>query len=124
MEKQIHDLVQALLRPNWIDFSKPENQVVSKFLRSTEPGVTHAFLHQLLLAMELYLRIGMQSSVRQQEPLANKINWDLILAQRWLENVEFQTPKMTQEGTSSVSFAFKNKRSQIEALREFAWTLK
>lgn len=121
IEAQISDLISALLRPSWIDFSLPENQVVSRFLRSTEPGVTNAFFHQLLLALELYLRIGI---VRPQTAIAEKVSWDLVLAQRWLENVEIQPPKVAKEGSSSVSFGFKNKESQVDALKEFAWTLK
>ncbi|KAF8426557.1 hypothetical protein EV426DRAFT_530310 [Tirmania nivea] len=121
IETQVSDLISALLRPSWIDFSLLENQVVSRFLRSTEPGVTNAFFHQLLLALELYLRIGV---VRPQTAIAEKVSWDLVLAQRWLENVEIQPPKVAKEGSSSVSFGFKNKESQVDALKEFAWTLK
>lgn len=90
-------------------------------MRSTEPGVTNAFFHQLLLALELYLRIGV---VHPQSAIAEKVSWDLVLAQRWLENVEIQPPKVAKEGSSSVSFGFKNKETQVVALKEFAWTLK
>ncbi|KAF8468440.1 hypothetical protein BDZ91DRAFT_722654 [Kalaharituber pfeilii] len=121
LETQISDLISALLRPSWIDFSVPENQVVSHFLRSTEPGVQNGFFHQLLLALELYLRIKIS---KLQKAIAAKVSWDLVLAQRWLENVEIQAPKVAKEGSSSVSFGFKNKESQREALKEFAWTLK
>ena len=62
--------------------------------------------------------------VRPQTAIAEKVSWDLVLAQRWLENVEIQPPKVAKEGSSSVSFGFKNKESQVDALQEFAWTLK
>jgi hypothetical protein len=64
--------------------------------------------------------------------IPEKIRWDLILAQRWLENVEVEAPKKVKDGKgkrngeqkSSVSFKFPHKKTQIEALRNFAWTLK
>lgn len=62
--------------------------------------------------------------MRPQTAIAEKVSWDLVLAQRWLENVEIQPPKVAKEGSSSVSFGFKNKESQVDALKEFAWTLK
>ena len=60
MEQQIADLIIVLSRPEWIDFSKPENQVVAKFFSNatyTDHGRYQAFFHQLLLSMELDLRI-------------------------------------------------------------------
>lgn len=127
MENQITDLISALLRPSWIDFSLVQNQTVSQFLRSPDPFVTNAFFHQLLLSLELFLRIGARNrSSKPRPPLhfPEKISWDLVLAQRWLENVEIQAPRKAKEGSSSVSFGFQNKKSQVEALKEFAWTLK
>ena len=70
------------------------------------------------------MRIGVQGDDKPQIPLPEKVRWDLVLAKRWLENVEIQPPRVAKEGSSSVSFGFKNKDRQIDALKEFAWTLK
>lgn len=137
METQIADLVAALCRSSWVDFSRPENQVVARFLASSEPNVANNFFHQLLLSVELYLRINTTAGVgkkksRIQNELPEKIRWDLMLAQRWLENVEIEPPRKVKssghggrrEEKSNVGFKFPNKKQQVEALRNFAWTLK
>jgi len=71
------------------------------------------------------MRLSIEGVEKPTEPLPEKIRWDLMLAKRWLENVEIQPPKAANEGkSSSVSFGFKNKARQVDALKEFAWTLK
>ncbi|KAI5800369.1 hypothetical protein DFH27DRAFT_482583 [Peziza echinospora] len=125
IKNQILDLVAALLRSSWIDFSQQENQTVSRFIRDPDASVRIAFFHQLLLSLELFMRLGMEGVERPTDPLPEKIRWDLMLAKRWLENVEIQPPLAAKEGkSSSVSFGFKNKARQVDALKEFAWTLK
>lgn len=128
-ESQIADLVAALCRSSWVDFSLPQNQTVAHFLASPDPAVSNSFFHQLLLAIELQLRtkaIGGKGVF----DLPEKIRWDLVLAQRWLENVEIEPPRKVRdngrrgEGKSSIGFKFPNKKNQVEALRDFAWTLK
>lgn len=134
LDSQISDLVAALCRPSWVDFSLVENQTVARFLADPTPGVANSFFHQLLLSIELYLRIKARTqtsmAVKPLGDMPEKINWDLILAQRWLENVEVEPPKKVKDGKgkreqkSSVGFKFPNKKNQVEALRNFAWTLK
>jgi hypothetical protein len=136
LDNQIADLVAALCRPSWVDFSSPENQTIARFLLDSYPGVAHSFLHQLLLSVELYLRINMRHQpnmvAKPLKDLPEKIGWDLMLAQRWLENVELEARKRVKdskgnrggEQKSSFSFKFPHKKTQIEALRNFAWTLK
>jgi hypothetical protein len=93
MEKQIADLIVVLSRKEWIDFSRPENQVVAKFFANAayaDEGRYKLFFHQLLLSMELDLRI---SSRNHQEwakgkllsQLPPRIAWDLVLARKWRE---------------------------------------
>lgn len=129
LDNQISDLVAALCRPSWVDFSLPENQTVAKFLNNPDPGISNSFFHQLLLATELHLRVKCSKSLHGK-PLTDipeKIRWDLMLAQRWLENVEIEPPRKVKgrgEQKSSVGFKFPNKKNQIAALRNFAWTLK
>jgi hypothetical protein len=124
LSSQISDLVAALCRPGWVDFSLPENQTVAKFLASKNPGISNSFFHQLLLAIELYLRRKPHNGLTD---IPEKIRWDLILAQRWLENVEIEPPKKVRgrgEPKSSVGFKFPNKKNQVDALKDFAWALK
>ena len=93
MEKQIADLIMILSRPEWTDFSKPENQVVAKFFANatyTDHGRYKTFFHQLLLSMELDLRINSKQHValakeRLLSQLPPSIAWDLALARKWRE---------------------------------------
>ncbi|CAZ83617.1 unnamed protein product [Tuber melanosporum] len=134
LDNQISDLVAALCRPSWVNFSSSENQTIARFLSDPNPGVANSFFHQLLLSIELYLRINARHQTNlAAKPLPDmpeKIRWDLMLAQRWLENVEVEAPKKVKDGKgkreqkSSVGFKFPHKKTQVEALRNFAWTLK
>ena len=135
LDSQIADLVAALCRPSWVDFSLPKNQTVAQFLSNSDTAISNSFFHQLLLSIELYLRTksrggsgsGSGSPSRPPADIPEKIRWDLMLAQRWLENVEIEPPRKMKgrgEQKSSVGFLFPNKKNQIEALRNFAWTLK
>lgn len=98
MEKQISDLIVVLSRREWIDFSRPENQVVAKFFANatyTEQGRYKLFFHQLLLSMELYLRIhSKQHAEFAKEKLLSQlppcIRWDLALVRRWRECMSIQ----------------------------------
>src|SRR3954469_18979838 len=95
MEMQMADLITVLSHPDWIDFSLPKNQVVAKFFDSADPAVKQKFFHQLLLAVELYLRIHSAEHMEKAKrklllQLPPKIAWDLALAQRWLENMHIE----------------------------------
>ena len=93
MEKQIADLIVVLSRPEWTDFSRPENQIVAKFFANatyTDHGRYKTFFHQLLLSMELDLRINSKHHValakeRLLSQLPPSIAWDLALARKWRE---------------------------------------
>jgi hypothetical protein len=93
MEKQIADLIVVLSRPSWTDFSNPQNQVVAKFFANatyTDHGRYRTFFHQLLLSMELELRINSKHHVAwAKEKLLGQlppcIAWDLALARKWRE---------------------------------------
>lgn len=90
-EKQIADLITVLSRHEWIDFSKLENQVVAKFFANamyTDNGKYKRFFHQLLLSMELELRIqSKEHSEDAIEKLVSQlppwIKWDLAVAKKW-----------------------------------------
>lgn len=93
MEMQITDLILVLSRPEWIDFSRPENQVVAKFFvnsRYTDQGRYKLFFHQLLLSMELYHRIQSKTHAdwakeKLLSQLPSRVAWDLALARKWHE---------------------------------------
>ncbi|ORY18007.1 hypothetical protein BCR34DRAFT_583273 [Clohesyomyces aquaticus] len=128
MEKQITDLITVLTHTSWIDFSNPKNQVVAKFFDSPDLHRKHDFFHQLLLSVELYLRIhsathsdkAKRKLILQLPPI---IAWDLAVAQRWLENMTI-TKSRTSHNQSTFSFDLRNKTKQKEALKLFAETLK
>lgn len=93
MEKQITDLIMVLSNKTWIDFSKPENQVVAKFFANAtyvDQGRYKLFFHQLLLAMELDLRIHSKEHKKEAKErllgqLPSCVKWDLALSRRWRE---------------------------------------
>lgn len=99
LDKQIADLIMALSRPDWIDYTEPKNQVVTRFIfNSTNEEHReqyHKFFHQLLLSLELELRIhsrhhddwAKEKLLRQMPPT---IKWNLALARRWRENVRVE----------------------------------
>lgn len=128
MEQQIADLITVLTHPDWIDFTLPKNQVVAKFFDSPDASKKQQFFHQLLLSVELYLRIHSSGHIAKAKrkllnQLPPKIAWDLAVAQRWLENMSISKSR-TSSNQSTFSFDLRSKKRQKEALRTFASTLK
>ncbi|KAF2633465.1 hypothetical protein BU25DRAFT_405359 [Macroventuria anomochaeta] len=128
LEQQIQDLIDILLNPQWLDFSNPRNQVVAKYFDSPDHRKKQEFFHQLLLSVELYLRIHSQQHNNKHKrklilELHPTIAWDLAVAQRWLENMSI-TKKRESKTQSTFNFRLKSKSRQREALRQFAATLK
>lgn len=125
IEEQIADLVLVLDHEKWIDFSKVENQVISGFYQTEDREAARTFFLQLLLSAELQLRIrgdhcseDVRHSVLQLIP--QKVACDIALACRWLENISLHTSPLER----SCRFELLSKKRQVEALRDFAWTLK
>jgi hypothetical protein len=128
IQQQIQDLVDVLTNPQWIDFSLPKNQVVAKWFDSPDQRKKQDFFHQLLLSVELYLRIHSKTHSSKYKrkimlELQPTIAWDLAVAQRWLENMSI-TKTRTSTTQSTFSFELRSKSRQREALRLFAATLK
>ncbi|KAG9244245.1 VTC domain-containing protein [Calycina marina] len=131
MEQQIADLIIVLSQAEWIDFSKPENQVVAKFFSNatyTDQGRYEAFFHQLLLSTELDLRIHskkhpawVKEKILAQLPPA--VAWDLALARRWHECISIEKYK-TGGDPQQIKFHLKVKNSQVKGLRKFARAMK
>jgi hypothetical protein len=128
LDQQITDLITVLTHPSWKDFSLPKNQVVAKFFDSPDQQKKQDFFHQLLLSVELYLRIhsskkGDKAKRKLILDLPPAIAWDLAVAQRWLENMTI-TKSRTSKDQSTFSFELTSRNRQKEALRVFAETLK
>lgn len=102
--------------------------MVAKFFDSSDQHKKQEFFHQLLLSVELYLRIHSKEHtdktkrklIMQLPPI---ITWDLAVAQRWLENMEITKTRISST-QSTFSFDLKSKSRQKEALRSFAAMLK
>lgn len=127
-DQQIADLITVLSSPQWKDFSLPKNQVVAKFFDAPDQHKKQEFFHQLLLSVELYLRIHSKKHTEKAKrklikQLPTIITWDLAVAQRWLENMEI-TKERVSSTQSTFSFDLRSKKRQKEALRRFAETLK
>lgn len=104
LDKQITDLILVLSRPDWIDLTNPRNQVVTRFIFSDgeDQGGREAhekryrkFFHQLLLSLELELRIqsrqhGDWAKEKLLMQIPPSIQWNLALARRWRQNVRVE----------------------------------
>lgn len=129
MDKQITDLMMVLSSPNWIDYTIPKNQVVTRFIYDTSPSNQeqyYKFFHQLLLSLELELRInaGLRDDWAKEKLLGQmppRIQWSLALARRWREYVrvgEFG------EAAEKVRLRFKLRKRQAKMLKRFAQMMK
>lgn len=145
LDKQITDLILVLSRPDWIDFTTPRNQVVTRFIFDTSPENAEQyqkFFHQLLLSLELEMRIqSRQHSDWAKEKLLQQmpptIQWNLALAKRWREYVRvddfgqtpdegnllnnpggFRSDSLSNKAQSSITIQIKEATVQnVEALR-------
>ncbi|KAI1135304.1 hypothetical protein F5Y05DRAFT_178468 [Hypoxylon sp. FL0543] len=129
MERQITDLVMCLSSPDWIDFSNPKNQVVTKFIYDTGPENQqqyHKFFYQLVLSLELELRINSRlhtdwAKERLMEQIPPKIQWNLALARRWKDFVRVEDFGETPE---SIRLRYRLRKRQVKMLKRFAQMMK
>ncbi|ATY60056.1 hypothetical protein A9K55_005519 [Cordyceps militaris] len=129
LEKQITDLIVALSRRDWIDLTNPKNQVVTRFIFDPFPEDHEkylAFFHQLLLSMELNVRIhNKQHSDYAKDKLLQQIpptiRWNLALARRWSDYIRVDSYGPTVD---DIKLRFKLRRRQVKMLKKFATTLK
>ncbi|KAK0674508.1 hypothetical protein QBC41DRAFT_308852 [Cercophora samala] len=129
LDTQIMDLFMVLSRPDWIDFTNPRNQVVTKFIfdtSATNAETYRKFFHQLLLSIELDLRINSRHHMtdareRLLAQIPPTIQWSLALARRWRENVRVETYGPTPD---DIRLRFKLKRRQVKMLKRFAQMMK
>ncbi|KAI1105040.1 hypothetical protein F4804DRAFT_341409 [Jackrogersella minutella] len=129
MERQITDLVMCLSSPDWIDFSNPKNQVVTRFIYDTSPENQqqyHKFFYQLLLSLELELRINSRlhtdwAKERLMAQIPPKIQWNMALARRWRDFVRVEE---FGEMADQVRLRFKLRKRQVKMLKRFAQMMK
>lgn len=129
MDKQITDLIMVLSGSDWIDFAIPKNQVVTRFIFDTRHSNHQQyvrFFHQLLLSLELELRIN--STLHDdwaKEKLMNqippKIQWGIALARRWRDYVRIWEFGSTAD---QVRLRYKLRKRQAKMLRRFAQMMK
>ena len=131
---QIADILKVLGSASygWVDFSDPRHQVLAKFVNSKDASTRHLFFHQLVLSVELYLRIHSpnvyshadKTRVLTQLPL--KIAWDLAVAQRWLEHISISKASNAgnSPGKSTFDFDLRTKNRQKDALQLFMDVMK
>lgn len=122
------DLITVLTYDYWTDFSLTKNQVLAVHFRSEDLYNRYQFFNQLVLSIELYLRIHSSEYDEAAREhlllhLPSKVAWDLVVAQRWLENIAIGGTKSDQ-GLVTFDLVLRSKNRQVEALREFAWLLK
>ncbi|KHJ30771.1 putative vtc domain-containing protein [Erysiphe necator] len=126
---QIHDLVKALSQKSWIDFSKKKNQIVGKFFINatySDEGLHKIFFHQLLLGLELDLRIrsySEEAKIELLKHLPDKVKWDIALSKIWRRNLRIKDYKAGGPN-DRIRFQLCKKKEQLAKLHEFAKTLK
>ncbi|KOS22600.1 putative sugar kinase [Escovopsis weberi] len=129
LDRQITDLITVLSRNEWFDFTEPKNQVVTRFIFDTAEE-NHAqylrFFHQLLLSLELELRIhsgqhGDWAKEKLLHQIPPRIQWNLALARRWRENVRVESYGDTPD---QVKLRYKLKKRQVKQLKRFAQIMK
>ncbi|KAK5635222.1 hypothetical protein RRF57_010934 [Xylaria bambusicola] len=129
MEQQITDLVVCLSSGDWIDFTNPKNQVVTKFIYDTSPANHDQYLkffYQVLLSLELELRINSRlhtdwAKERLMGQIPPKIQWNLALARRWRDNIRIEEYGATAE---QIRLRFKLRKRQTKMLKRFAQMMK
>ncbi|KAI0518426.1 hypothetical protein F5B22DRAFT_653941 [Xylaria bambusicola] len=129
MEQQITDLVVCLSSGDWIDFTNPKNQVVTKFIYDTSPANHDQYLkffYQVLLSLELELRINSRlhtdwAKERLMGQIPPKIQWNLALARRWRDNIRIEDYGATAE---QIRLRYKLRKRQTKMLKRFAQMMK
>ncbi|KAK4999286.1 hypothetical protein LTR66_001650 [Elasticomyces elasticus] len=129
MELQMTNLATVLSNTElWTDFSLERNQVLAGFYDSSDDNARKRFFRQLLLAIELFLRIHLpehteEARSRLTSQLPPKVAWDVAIAQRWLENMHVSKTRHTN-GDITFGLNFMNKKWRVRALRTFTNLLK
>lgn len=129
IDRQIAALVAALDNPIWMDFRDPALHCLAKYYDSRNPRVEQLFYQQLLLSIELYLRISflthwIDSRQRQCiiQSIPEKVAYDLALAQVWQSKMRLEPLDDIQNPTMFHTMAI-TKDIQKGKLLRFAKTM-
>lgn len=129
INRQIAVLVAALDNPIWLDFRDPALHCLAKYYDSRNPRVEQLFYQQLLLSVELYLRISflthwVDSRQRQCiiQSIPEKVAYDLALAQVWQSKMRLEPLDDIQNPTMFHTTAI-TKDIQKRKLLRFAKTM-
>lgn len=120
-------LIAALSSPVWVDFGDPISQVLANYYDTEDVDVEKHFWQQLLLSVELDLRL--QATGPQEQSMVShvpeKVAWDLALSKVWLSKMTlvpidegFLRPATTFHVTALT------KNTQKERLLTFARNMK
>ena len=129
LDRQITDLIVVLSRPDWLDFTNPKNQIVTRFIYDTSPANHQTYLkffHQLLLSVELEVRIHSRQHLPEArekllQQIPPRIQWSLAVARRWRENIRVEAYGKTAE---QVRLRLKLRKRQVKMLKRFAQMMK
>ncbi|SPO03845.1 uncharacterized protein DNG_06528 [Cephalotrichum gorgonifer] len=129
LDRQITDLIQVLSKPQWIDFTDPKNQVVTRFIFDRgylNHDLYQRFFHQLLLSLELDMRINSRShSEWAKERLLSQIppmiQWNIALARRWMKFIRVESYGQTAD---QVKLRYRLRKRQVKVLEKFIRTMK
>lgn len=82
-------LIAALSDRSWIDFREPTSQVLANYYDPEDADVEVHFWQQLLLSVELDLRLRAAGDQEQSmvSHLPEKVAWDLALSKVWLSKM-------------------------------------
>lgn len=97
IERQIAVLTAALDNPIWLDFRAPSSHCLAKYYDSQNPRIEQLFYQQLLLSVELYMRILSLTQwvdISQRAciigSIPEKVAYDLALAQIWQSKMRLE----------------------------------
>ena len=104
--KQIAVLVAALDNPIWLDFRNPDLHCLAKYFDYQNLIIERLFYQQLLLSVELYMRILSSArwvDISQRdciiESIPEKVAYDLALAQIWQSKMRLEPLDDIQNST-------------------------
>ena len=130
IDRQIAVLVAVLDNPIWLDFRDPALHCLAKYYDSQNPRIEQLFYQQLLLSVELYLRILFLTDrvdiTRRPciiESIPEKVAYDLALAQIWQSKMRLEPLDDIQNATMFHIMAI-TKDIQKRKLLGFAKTMK
>ena len=134
MGQQIAVLIAVLDTYDWINFADPEYQVIARLYENDNPIESHLFYHQLLLSIELHLRIqGAQLEDSEKwrilSELPDRVQWSVALAMIWLSKVSIKQtsvpdPENSWDCLPLVQVIPHDKLVRIRQVEQLGWALK